>query len=256
MRAISLLQPWATLVMLGYKTQETRSWDTSYSGPLAIHASLGKPAEARRLCQENSHIRTILSYHGLTFDSLTRGAILGTCELLGTLPIAGPDTYDKTREPHMFCHPEQLSPVERATGDYTPGRFAWLLRQVQPCSPQPCKGALSLWQVPADIAATLEELAAQTTPLLWLPGTSAEVRRDGVKIGTIHCINIAPSSRLPAIRWYGANADGRITGQARRVQADAEADVLAWARGEEVPYLKHAVVPNCVGDCATCKQPA
>jgi hypothetical protein len=239
MKAISLLQPWATLVMLGYKCQETRSWDTKHDGPLAIHASLGKPAAVRRLCQENAHIRQILAYHGLTFDTLPRGAVLGTCTLLTTLPIAGPDTYLKNEEPQLFCHPEQLSPVERAAGDYTPGRFAWLLRQVQPCSPQPCKGSLSLWRVPTDIADTLAELAAAAPPLLWLPDTSTEVWRDGVKIGTIDCMNIAPSSRPPAIRWVGLTADRRISGQAHHIQADAEADVVAWSKGEPVAYPRY-----------------
>jgi hypothetical protein len=239
MKAISLLQPWATLVMLGYKTNETRSWDTKHDGPLAIHASQGKPTAARRLCQEDMHIRQILAHHGFTFDSLPRGAILGTCSLLGTLPIAAPDSYLMKQHPHMYCNPELLSPVERATGDYTPGRYAWLLRQVVPCSPQPCYGALSLWQVPADIAATLEELAAQATPPLWLPATSAPVLRNGVKIGTIYCLNIARPSEPEAIRWYGANAAGTATGQAHRIQADAEADVVAWSRGESVAYPKY-----------------
>ncbi len=39
MKAISLLQPWATLVAIGAKRIETRSWATNYRGPLAIHAS-------------------------------------------------------------------------------------------------------------------------------------------------------------------------------------------------------------------------
>ena len=39
MKAISLLQPWATLVSIGAKRVETRSWRTDYRGPIAIHAS-------------------------------------------------------------------------------------------------------------------------------------------------------------------------------------------------------------------------
>lgn len=42
-RALTLHQPWAQLVALGVKTIETRSWSTSYRGPLAIHA--GKNTE-------------------------------------------------------------------------------------------------------------------------------------------------------------------------------------------------------------------
>lgn len=43
MKALSLTQPWATLVAIGAKKIETRSWSTSYRGPVAIHASKGYP---------------------------------------------------------------------------------------------------------------------------------------------------------------------------------------------------------------------
>lgn len=39
MKTFSLMQPWAMLVALGAKRLETRSWQTHYRGPLAIHAS-------------------------------------------------------------------------------------------------------------------------------------------------------------------------------------------------------------------------
>lgn len=40
MKALSLRQPWASLIADGRKTIETRTWRTRYRGPLAIHASL------------------------------------------------------------------------------------------------------------------------------------------------------------------------------------------------------------------------
>ena len=43
MKSLSLWQPWASLVALGIKTVETRSWATSYRGPLAIHAATHRP---------------------------------------------------------------------------------------------------------------------------------------------------------------------------------------------------------------------
>lgn len=43
MKALTLHQPWASLVALGVKTIETRSWGTSYRGPLAIHAGTTRP---------------------------------------------------------------------------------------------------------------------------------------------------------------------------------------------------------------------
>lgn len=39
MWALTLRQPWASLVAIGVKQVETRSWTTAYRGPLAIHSS-------------------------------------------------------------------------------------------------------------------------------------------------------------------------------------------------------------------------
>lgn len=47
MKALTLHQPWATLVALGVKSIETRSWTTSHRGPIAIHAARTMPREAR-----------------------------------------------------------------------------------------------------------------------------------------------------------------------------------------------------------------
>jgi hypothetical protein len=38
-KAISLWQPWASLMALGLKRHETRHWPTAYRGPIAIHAA-------------------------------------------------------------------------------------------------------------------------------------------------------------------------------------------------------------------------
>lgn len=39
MKVISIKQPWASLIILGYKTYEFRTWKTKYRGKLLIHAS-------------------------------------------------------------------------------------------------------------------------------------------------------------------------------------------------------------------------
>jgi hypothetical protein len=39
MKAISIQQPWAGLIVRGDKLIENRSWSTSYRGPFLIHAS-------------------------------------------------------------------------------------------------------------------------------------------------------------------------------------------------------------------------
>src|SRR3954451_22243677 len=49
--ALTLTQPWATLVAIGAKQIETRSWGTSYRGWLAIHAAKGYPDAAKAECR-------------------------------------------------------------------------------------------------------------------------------------------------------------------------------------------------------------
>ena len=39
MKALSLKQPWARIMIKGYKDVENRNWRTDYRGPLLIHAS-------------------------------------------------------------------------------------------------------------------------------------------------------------------------------------------------------------------------
>src|ERR1051325_5993743 len=41
MKALTLTQPWATLIAIGAKRIETRSWSTDYHGQIAIHAAKG-----------------------------------------------------------------------------------------------------------------------------------------------------------------------------------------------------------------------
>jgi hypothetical protein len=62
MKALSLWQPWATLVSIGAKRIETRSWPTKYRGPLAIHAGLTRRRELDLLCLEDGPIRAALEH--------------------------------------------------------------------------------------------------------------------------------------------------------------------------------------------------
>lgn len=43
MKAITVLQPWATLLVTGKKHIETRSWKTNYRGEILIHAGKKDP---------------------------------------------------------------------------------------------------------------------------------------------------------------------------------------------------------------------
>jgi hypothetical protein len=67
--------------------------------------------------------------------------------------------------------------------------------------------------------------------------------RTGLVIGQVKCINVNPPSMPPVIRWYGQNANGSANGHARTTQAQAAQDVVDWADGKEVAYVKQQNSP-------------
>ena len=140
MKALSLLQPWATLIALGYKQYETRSWGTKHRGPLAIHASAGKPAWARQVCETDPIISELLKKHHLTFDNLPRGVVLGIT------------TVDEVWPVEKLLRLRKLSATELACGDYSEKRHIWELGTFRESGYYPdCKGALSIWELPSEV---------------------------------------------------------------------------------------------------------
>lgn len=90
MKVLSIRQPWASLIIKGFKDVENRSWKTSIRGKIAIHASSTKSGDDLFLANlAITKIRNSLFYDArkwLTdtigeFDKLPRGVILGTVEI-------------------------------------------------------------------------------------------------------------------------------------------------------------------------------
>lgn len=157
MKALSLIQPWATLVTIRAKRMETRSWSTSYRGRIAVHASKGFPIDCRELCGEWPFDEALTRAGINAWPRLPRGAIIATCELIACVPTRG---IEQRRGELWTRYP--FSDRERAFGDFTPGRWAWLLADVQALAePIPCRGALGLWDVPVDIEACIAQQAQQ-----------------------------------------------------------------------------------------------
>jgi hypothetical protein len=177
MKSLSLTQPWATLVALGAKTIETRSWATRYRGPLAIHAAKGYGPGGRRgyfsRCQYDpfkaslgQHLRILDNYNCF---AAPLGAIVAVCELTA---IARVDYYEPQigvvglwRGPFLNFgdHGEMLpGEPELSFGDYSVGRFIWRFANIHALpEPVPCRGARGLWNLDA---ATLAAVEGQLTP--------------------------------------------------------------------------------------------
>ena len=151
-RGLSLTQPWATLVAIGAKKVETRSWGTRYRGRVAIHAAKGFPTYARALAGHNRWARAALAEAGY---GITRALPLGAIIAVATLAdVRGTGPNELQPAGWIF----DLIGQEQAFGDYSPRRFGWFLEDVQPlANPIPCRGALGLWEVPADVLAMIDE---------------------------------------------------------------------------------------------------
>lgn len=123
MKAITLTEPWASLVVAGRKTIETRSWPTSVRERIAIHAAKAMPGFAREAALE----------FGLDPDQLPRGLVLGSVQLVACA---------RTEEVRRSVRPEEL-----VFGDFGNGRWAWLF--VDPLAYEerlPARGSLGWWR--------------------------------------------------------------------------------------------------------------
>ncbi|MDP2210240.1 MAG: ASCH domain-containing protein [Candidatus Aquicultor sp.] len=131
MKALTILQPWATLIAIGEKRFETRSWKTNYRGPLAIHA--GKSTDYLHLCNEEP-FRTALSKVGLL---LPLGAVIATTTVACCL---------STEEVFARAVSEEIPYQEIDFGCYGFSRCALGLCNTKELpKPIPARGQQGLW---------------------------------------------------------------------------------------------------------------
>jgi hypothetical protein len=134
LKILTLHEPYATLVTLGLKPLETRSWGTDHVGDLAIHAAkrndAGVSADVRR-------INAILVEYGHEplLDLFAFGSALAVVRLVG-------------------CHRDLPAPSGLAgrLGIFGRGRVAWELADVRPLAePIPWRGAQGLRDAPDEL---------------------------------------------------------------------------------------------------------
>ena len=89
MRALSIRQPWAELIMRRLKTVEYRSRFTRIRGRVYVYASLGGPKnldpDTERFCKKKYGVVFLpngRAAHCLDYDRLPRGVLVGTVEVV------------------------------------------------------------------------------------------------------------------------------------------------------------------------------
>lgn len=123
-KAITLWQPWASFMARGMKKNETRSWSTSYRGPLAIHS-------AKKLQKGFPGDIGMFAINKLGYPfRWPLGKVICVVELETIEKIIGPPA----------------DPIETMLGDYTPGRYLWQTKMIQVFDePIPAQGHQCLW---------------------------------------------------------------------------------------------------------------
>jgi len=160
MKALTIWQPWASLLACGAKQYETRSWATSYRGPIAIHAAKKNVLDALALIPVPVALE-MKRLIGTEWKDLPTGAVIATAELVNVWHIVHHPGLDVDTAKHIQVGAESLTTDKHAPdfgdyfvpskqeftfGDWTPGRYAWELKDVKPVDPILVKGRQGLWE--------------------------------------------------------------------------------------------------------------
>jgi hypothetical protein len=176
MKAISLWQPWASLIACGAKPYETRSWAPPpdlIGQTIAIHAAKKIDKGAAAFAEE-----LVYGQHGHDLGDKLEASWGGdeTCDgLMGkfgqaVMPIGCVVCTERldavfqlgeiaegtavpaarvVRRLTSRSMPECFTVRIDGFGDYAPGRWAWLLRDVRPLTPPPpARGAQGIFELP------------------------------------------------------------------------------------------------------------
>lgn len=104
MKALSVRQPWAYLIVSGIKRIENRDWTTDYRGPLLIHASMSWHAAAADRDEFQQRYRVKIP------NELPQGAIVG-CVLLIDVITHSRDRFFTGPYGFVLAKPQMLDPI-------------------------------------------------------------------------------------------------------------------------------------------------
>jgi hypothetical protein len=121
MKALSLKQPWAELVVQGRKTIETRKWNTAFRGEFLVHASGNTDAKAMQK---------------FGFKELPQQMIVGRAMLIEVKVYKDRAEWDADDSKNF-------------AKEWWDGkkRYGYVLQNVKRLTPKPCEGKLNFFEV-------------------------------------------------------------------------------------------------------------
>ena len=124
MKVLTLKQPWATLVVEGYKEYEFRTWKTKYRGDFLVHAGLGVDKEALKRFE----------YLDLDYP---KGCIIGKVTLTDCL-LVDDNLKEELKRKNENVY---LGAINKEIDEY-----AFKLENVKKIEPIYVKGKLGFWE--------------------------------------------------------------------------------------------------------------
>lgn len=117
MKALSLKQPFAELILQGRKKIELRKWNTNFRGEFLIHAS------------KNPDLKSMNIFG---FKSLPCGMIVGKAKLVSVKHYSSKEEHDKDKNLHL------------ASSEW--GDYGFVLENPERIKPILVKGQLNFWE--------------------------------------------------------------------------------------------------------------
>ena len=121
MKVLSIREPWASIIINGYKEYEFRNWKTNYRGKILIHAS------------KNIEKENVNRFKELNLD-YKQGYIIGEAELVDCIPVTKEFENDLINKTELI-----YGGTKNRTG------YAWKLKNIKAIEPIQAKGQLGIW---------------------------------------------------------------------------------------------------------------
>lgn len=137
MKALSIRQPWAWLIVHGFKDIENRTWSTRFRGRVLVHASKGMTQAEYDDAFVTAH------YAGMDVEKFPQPVYLDRGGIVGAVTIT-----------------DCISPEHRKSDWHMGSAFGFQLDAPIPMPLIECKGRLGFFDVPDDVATQIREIAA------------------------------------------------------------------------------------------------
>lgn len=121
MKALSLKQPWAELIVSGRKTLEIRKWRTNFRGEFLIHASKVPNSKAMER---------------LGFKNLPTGCIVGKAKIVDVKEYNSIEEFERDTDKHFAKDYEWNGKL-----------YGFVVKDAQRLKEKPLKGQLNFFEV-------------------------------------------------------------------------------------------------------------